>query len=289
MRTLTEIDPVTRRITDLPAIDLTTLSEQGALLTRQDRKYLVDVALLPHVVDQLATAAAALEIEGRRQLTYESVYYDTPSLVSYLQATRRRPRRFKVRSRTYVDSASSFLEVKTRDGRGRTVKERIELPGRAEPDGPELHQTERAFVASRLDRTVQAPETVAEVLTPTVRTRYRRATLFLPLDGARVTVDVDLQAQDRHGAGLVLPGMAIVETKTVGRPCAADRVLWRLGQRPMKVSKYATSLAALHPRLPATKWLPALRRLGLAGPASGGPLDAMTSAHASDPRACATP
>ena len=48
---------------------------------------------------------------------------------------------------------------------------------------------------------------------------------------ARVTIDVDLQVLDRHGAGLVVPALAIIETKTSGRASAADRALWQLGQR----------------------------------------------------------
>ena len=33
---------------------------------------------------------------------YESVYFDTPDLTCYLLAARRRRRRFKIRTRTYV-------------------------------------------------------------------------------------------------------------------------------------------------------------------------------------------
>jgi hypothetical protein len=49
-----------------------------------------------------------------------------------------RTRRFKIRTRTYVDSAECWLEVKTRDQRGNTVKHRREHDGQlAEltPDG----------------------------------------------------------------------------------------------------------------------------------------------------------
>lgn len=45
------------------------------------------------VVDALAGDAAVLEIGVRRLFRYESVYFDTPDLESYLAAARRRRRR----------------------------------------------------------------------------------------------------------------------------------------------------------------------------------------------------
>ncbi len=65
-----------------------------------------------------------LEIEGLRCFRYESVYFDTPDLAAYHQAATGRQNKFKVRTRTYVDSAECVLEVKTRGGRGETIKER---------------------------------------------------------------------------------------------------------------------------------------------------------------------
>lgn len=58
----------------------------------------------------------------------------------------------------------------------------------------------------------------------------------------------------------MLAGLALVETKTAGPPCAVDRALWRLGYRPVTISKYCTGLAALAPELPANKWNRVLRR-----------------------------
>jgi hypothetical protein len=39
-----------------------------------------------------------------------------------------------------------------------------------------------------------------------------------------------------------------------------DRLLWTMGYRPVKISKFCTSLAALDRRLPANKWSRALRQ-----------------------------
>lgn len=252
-------------------IDLATLARQAALMTRRDRKYLVECAHVPVVLERLHQTAQVLEIEGRRQFGYQSCYFDTPALTSYLLAARRRPRRFKVRTRTYLDSDTRWLEVKLRDGRGHTRKSRIPWASRVtEGSGAggtapgSIGAEGAAFVATQLAGTVADPERVVGQLAATLTTQYLRTTLHLPADAARVTIDESLEAWDWAGSDVLAPGLAIIETKGSGPACTADRVLWSLGQRPIRVSKYATSLARMHPSLPATTWRPALRRLDAA-------------------------
>ena len=171
--------------------------------------------------------------------------------MSFLAAARRRRRRFKVRTRSYLDSGRCLLEIKTRDPRGRTVKERIEHPiGLRTGLDPE----DRVFVGR-----CELIGPASRWLEPALTTRYTRATLLVGVGGARVTVDGDLEALTPDGRLVALDGMAIVETKSPGPPSVADRVLWSLGYRPTRVSKFCTSLAALRPELPSNRWTRALR------------------------------
>lgn len=231
------------------AIDLAELAATADLQTRVDRKYLVPRPYVERFV--AALDARALEIDGARAFIYESVYFDTPDLVSYLGAARRRPRRFKVRTRAYVDSGDCMLEVKVRDARARTVKHRIPHPFEQRS---ELTTPARAFV-----RTVDVVSPSADRLQPALTTTYRRATLVLNGAPARITVDVHATFRSTDGRGVRLDELAWLETKTPGPPSAADRVLWRDGYRPAIVSKYCTGLAALAPQLPANKWHRVLR------------------------------
>ena len=243
-------------IGDLPTIDLPELLERAALQDRVDRKYLLPIGEMHLLVKALRDDARVLQIDGRRDFAYESVYFDTPDLVCYLQAARRRRRRFKVRTRTYVDAAECYLEVKTRDHRGHTVKYRqthdAGLPTILTPDGKDFTDlivtTTNAAGQGYLD------------LSPTLITDYRRRTLFIPSSNSRLTIDTDLRWTLDSGATVALPGMSIIETKTASRPSAADRLLWRTGRRPTLISKYGTGLAALRPDLPAAKWNRILRR-----------------------------
>lgn len=239
----------------LAPVGLDELTERAALLTRVDRKYVVPVDDAVRLLDRLRGTARVLEIGGERAFGYASVYFDTDGLDSYLLAARRRPLRWKVRTRTYGSSGERWLEVKTRDRRGRTVKHRDVHDG--DPADLPAHGT--AFVAGALDAAGVAPPTTA--LRPTLVTRYRRSTLHLPDDDSRVTLDTALVCTLAPGGrSAVLPGRVVVETKTAGHASAVDHLLWRSGHRPSRISKYATGLAALEPGLPSTRWRPVLRR-----------------------------
>ena len=246
-----------RRLARLAPVSLAELDAAASLQVRRDRKYLVPAALGDELVARLGDAARILEIDGRRRFAYESVYYDTPDLVSYLAAARRRPRRFKVRTRTYLDSGASRLEVKTRDGRGRTVKERHDHPAAA---GTTLAREELRFLAA-----IPMVDGRATALRPVLVNRYDRSTLLLADGGGRVTIDIGLAAASGDGRGVELVDTLVVETKSAGAPGLADRVLWGLGVRPTRVSKFCTSLAAIHPDLPANRWNQALRRPWVTG------------------------
>ncbi|MFC8922504.1 VTC domain-containing protein [Cellulosimicrobium sp. NPDC057127] len=264
----------------LDGIGLDELVTSAALLTRVDRKYVLAVDEAVAVLAALAGSgvARALEIDGARQFGYESVYFDTPDLASYhLTATRRR-RRFKVRTRTYVDSGESFLEVKTRAARGTTLKQRTEHPGCPTALGPGA-----GFVARTLGAEgVPAADRLA--LEPGLVSRYRRTTLHLPGPdgGARATVDTglawELDHAGRHAGRAptrAVPHLVVVETKGGSTPSDLDRLLWRHGHRPERISKYGTGLAMLRPDLPDGPWRRVIRRL--VDPAAGDTLTTPTT------------
>jgi hypothetical protein len=247
-------DPLAR----LAPISLADLIEAAELQTRVDRKYVLPrteadavLAALPF----LAVPPTVLEIDGARSSEYESVYFDTPGLLSYRMAATSRRRRFKLRTRSYLDVGEAYLEVKTRGARSTTVKDRLpyDVARRAELTPPAHDHIDVALAglglpAGRLD------------LVPTLVTSYRRTTLHLPDTGSRATIDTGLAWEGDDGRTLRLPDTVIVETKSAARISALDRLLWRAGHRPSTVSKYGTGMAALHPELPANKWTRVLRR-----------------------------
>ncbi|GIE95274.1 polyphosphate polymerase domain-containing protein [Paractinoplanes rishiriensis] len=256
----------------LPAVGLAELEERAALQSRVDRKYVLPVEDAGELLATLAPTSRVLDIEGCRHFTYESIYFDTPELISYRRTAHRHRRRFKIRTRTYVDSGLCVLEVKVPGPRGSTVKYRVpyEHGERDSVDGG------TAFVDEILTRHGLGRR---PPLRPTLTTAYLRCTLLLPQSDSRVTVDTDLSwtalsspalsspalsspapSSPTGAAHLRIPGTAVVETKTGSAASVADRLLWSRGHRPVAISKYATGLAALRGDLPAAPWRRLLRR-----------------------------
>jgi len=240
----------------LAPISLAELTAAAELQTRVDRKYVLTRAQAGTVLRDLAPDTRVLEIDGTRAMAYESVYFDTRDLLSYRMAAHARRRRFKLRTRSYVDSATSFLEMKTRGARSTTVKERIEYdPAHRDV----LTEEGREYADAALDGLgISEPERLE--LLPTLVTSYRRRTLYLPASGSRASVDTDLSWESDDGTTILRPDLAIIETKSGSRISDVDRLLWSHGHRPDRISKFGTGLAALRPDLPANKWARVLRR-----------------------------
>ena len=272
----------------LTTTTLAELNSAAGLLTRVDRKYLVPLTCAQNLVDGLAPHARVLAIDERRRFSYTSTYFDTPGLEAFMLAARKRRRRFKVRTRTYLDSGLCFLEVKTRGARGTTVKRRM---GYHPDDASRLTGPGRAFVAACLAGAgvtgSAAAREVAAALRPVLTTTYERTTLHLPRAEARATIDTaltwrrlgpaapagssagtvvgvpmspqalrpaHLTAAVNEGEPVSVADIAVVETKNPATPSPADRALWDAGYRPTRISKYATGMALLHPELPANRW-----------------------------------
>lgn len=252
---MSDAPPIMPQLGELPAVGLEELTTEAALLTRVDRKYLVPSATARTILSTFSTEARVLEMNGNRTFAYDSVYFDTPSLASYMLAAHGRRRRFKIRTRTYLDSGVSFLEVKTEGAREATVKERIpyELC-----DRDRLTEEGLAYVKETL--TAAMGDVHIGSLEPVLSTRYDRTTLFLPESGSRATIDVDVTWQSPDGQPWMLDNSVVIETKSGSAPGPLDRHLWAHGVRPCRISKFATGMAALHPELPANRWNQTLRR-----------------------------
>lgn len=230
-----------------PGIGLADVDAAAALQRRVDRTYLVTPGQLRRLSAELGTRFRALQIAGRRVMDYDSVYFDSADLELFRSHRQGRRRRFKVRVRTYVDSGARFVEVKTKSGRGETVKHRI-----SHQDGQRtvLDDRARQFVRSviREQYGMSAPE-----LRPVLESIYRRATLVDPAGGERLTCDVDLRWSAGDGHYVAGPDLVLLESKTTSRG-RADGILAGWGIRPLSMSKYAIGTALLRPDLAANKW-----------------------------------
>ncbi len=238
---------------DLPAlpglasrsrITLAEVIAAAAATTRVDRKYLLSAEAAGEFLDRAPASLRLLSIDGRVATTYRSTYFDTQDLRTCRAHVQGRRRRWKARSRLYVEDGLSRLELKVRDGDGLTRK--YFHPVAADDHGRMTHEAEAFF----RDGLLVHGHDLAEPLAPAVEVGYRRVTLADPQTGTRVTIDAGVRATRGDHAVEVDPARVIVETKGGRAAGAADRLLGRLGARPVSFSKYAASASLMDPRIP---------------------------------------
>jgi hypothetical protein len=233
------------------SISLDELNERAALLTRVDAKYIVDLETLGALVDAVHRDFLVLEIERRRVFGYDTVYFDSPGLVAYRAHVQGRRRRFKLRSRRYVDSDLNVFEVKLKGLRDNTVKHRLSVA--AADHGSMTAEAERFAAAVLGDAYGHA---LPDALGPALSMTYRRVTLAARDGIERVTWDSELS----FGDAALADGHVIVETKTPRGRGVADTALRNLGVRPVSCSKYCVGIGMTRPGVRVNPWAHLLRR-----------------------------
>jgi hypothetical protein len=239
-------DPMTRRLGlgRLRTVDLDTLVAQAALTERTDQKYIVPVSTARDLISAIADTYRVLRIDGRRHTTYQTLYFDTVDLRSVQSHIQRRRRRWKVRSRLYVEDDLCRIEVKTKDNSGATIK----VMGESDPSRfGTLVDEDREFVERHLAGYADAD---AAALVPSAEIDYTRATLADLDAGTRMTIDWNLSTRTHMGASWLDADHVLIETKGPDTTSRADEVLSELRVRPQRFSKYVASAATTTPRIP---------------------------------------
>ncbi len=208
------------------------------LMDRQDTKFVTHIKELPKILEQLPDSYYNLEVKNCRLNTYESLYYDTENLESYLKHHNERSNRYKIRYRQYVESAVSFFEVKFKSNKGRTIKERIRK------DDIELSLGEDAVYLLNLVTPLDP-----NLLKPSLWVYFQRITLVDKCLEERATIDVNLRFMDNEtGIELLLDDLVIVEVKQrrFDRSSKIVQTLHKAGIHPFKMSKYCLGIMSCH-------------------------------------------
>jgi hypothetical protein len=241
-----------RAVHALPTVDLEQVLAAAGLQTRVDRKYLLRPDQLLELTGVINGRYAALAIGDRRMFRYESTYFDTRDLALFRAHRQGNRRRFKVRSRSYLDSDQCMFEVKIKGGRGETIKYRMPY---SVLDRAVITERAARFLADAVVGTNGPPAG----LRPMVTTSYTRSTLVDVAAGSRLTCDVDYVCSDDTRA-MPAGDHVLLESKSAGGVGEVDKALALLGVRPVRISKYCIGVALLHPDVPANPWNRTLRR-----------------------------
>jgi hypothetical protein len=151
------------------------------LMDRTDTKFVFPVTELPSILEAVRPYYRSLEVSGTRLSKYETLYYDTESLSLYNRHHTGKLNRYKVRSRKYVESDLHFFEVKYKNNRGRTIKDRIKT---------KAIETELSEASAKLLREKTNIDPAS--LRSTIWVNYSRITLVNKFSSERLTIDVGL-------------------------------------------------------------------------------------------------
>jgi hypothetical protein len=160
-----------------------TLQEMDSvkLMDRTDTKFVFRRSQLSEILEQLTNDYRVLDVNGNRISRYESLYFDTKNFDLYHSHHRGRPSRFKIRFRKYVESELNFFEVKFKNNKGRTIKDRVKqnhIDGSIKDNAETLLNDKTPLRSDNLEAKIWV--------------NYSRITFVNKNSPERVTIDIDL-------------------------------------------------------------------------------------------------
>lgn len=225
-----------------------SLSEMGGikLMNRTDTKFVTSIDKLMQLLQMAGDEYRVQEIDGKRNMSYATIYYDSKDYAFYNAHHDGHAGRQKVRVRSYVDSQLSFLEVKTKDNHGKTYKSRIS-----------------ADDTSAQNFLKQVLHIDPQLLEQKIENSFHRITLVNKAMTERLTIDTDLSFLNlTTGMKCSLPKLAIIELKRDGlQPSPILPMLRELRIHPGGFSKYCIGEALTNPSLRINRLKPRLQKL----------------------------
>jgi len=220
-------------------------------MNRIDRKYWFHISDLDKILIEALKYYNILEINGQRLMAYETTYYDTPDDLMYRLHHNRKLNRYKIRKRRYLSTQKDFLEIKLKNNKRRTLKERIE----SSSNGKGFSDEEIHFIMN--NSPYQGKQ-----LSTALKNRFRRITLVSKTNSDRCTIDTGLEFINEAGR-VKFDDLAVVEIKR-GRSLKSSPLLAILRGKKIRqrgLSKYCTGRAILDPELRQNAFKPRLRYL----------------------------
>lgn len=177
------------------------------LMNRVDTKYWFHIDKLQHLLESIQHNYYVLSINNALLLPYKTTYYDTVEDRMFVEHHNGKLNRYKIRRRSYVSSKMSFLEVKFKSNKGRTIKERIAT----EFGNNSFNEREDHFLLSH------SPFTAAQLRTSLIN-NFSRITLVNKNFNERCTIDLHLNFE-KGQKSVRLNSLVIVEIKSEGSAC----------------------------------------------------------------------
>ncbi len=218
------------------------------LMNRTDKKFCLHITQLPAVLEAIINDYSLLEIQGRTIFNYDNTYFDTPDNQMFLSHHNGKSNRLKIRIRRYVDSDLNFLEIKLKNNKGRTIKERI---GKQDFK-PVFTFDEQNFLEQG------TPFTWLQ-LQPKIRSFFNRFTLVNHQFTERVTIDISPGFSNSEKE-ITLDKLVIIEIKQdkLSKESMISNALLTQRIKGQGISKYCLGRALLEDNIKKNNFKPLL-------------------------------
>ena len=220
-----------------------TLSEMKdiRLMNRIDTKYLIKENLIIELLEKIKNNYRVQIVNDLPVSRYQTTYFDTPEIDMYTLHHDNKLKRQKIRTRTYIESSLSFLEIKSKSNKGRTTKERMVINAEDFTDFSKNPKAVDFIYANSYwgDRE----------LLPQVVSRFDRITLVNKEKTERLTIDGNLVFSNcQTGVEKVMSGLMIIELKQDGKCTSLFRnLLFDYKILPNGFSKYCLGTVETNP------------------------------------------
>ena len=217
-----------------------TLSEMDdvKLMSRTDTKFVFNFSRLPEFLEKLSPFYKVLLIDGNLIHDYKSLYFDTEDRKFYIEHHNRRVNRNKIRFREYVGSGLTFLEIKLKNNKGKTIKKRIKVDSISE----EITEQQQKYIHKIIGYPIE--------VSAKQWINFSRVTFVHKTQKERLTMDINLTFNNKKDEG-DLKNIVIAEVKQERMSRSSDfmRVAKEMSILPMRLSKYCMSTLSLNPKL----------------------------------------
>lgn len=225
---------VANQIEQFPGISLKDM-DKYALMSRTDTKFILHEKQLVSILKTVSADYNSLEINNQRIMGYSSLYFDTLPKKFYHDHHNGKAYRLKVRMRKYLESNLCFLEVKQKDKKGNTNKNRI----RIDDFETSLSAHSKEFIKNTISNEYN--------LAPSIWNGFNRITLANRFEKERVTIDLNLKFNINESEKS-FKNLAVIEVKQEGlnRQSPIIKALRQHHLMPFSISKYCIGMISLY-------------------------------------------
>lgn len=224
--------------------------DSARLMNRTDHKFLFTPSKLPAILAMLLNEYRILSIDNRRVFTYKSYYFDTKDFDFYRLHHNGKTNRHKVRFRNYVETGSTFLEIKFKNNKGRTIKNRVSVEEWEKALSPDSKNFIHEISGIRADLEMK------------LENSFQRMTLVNKNHPERVTFDFNIQFRC-EGQEIKFDHIAIAEVKqqAFNRQSTVMTAMKDQNCYPDSISKYCLGIYSCFPTIKRNRFKPHLLKI----------------------------